>query len=244
MTGPVHSSTPVLLNNVDHHDVGIVTTRGAPWGDHVNEVTVFPTEFEALARDYTILFRRSGNGALRASVLLGLDRGENLFVEDGSWNARFVPALMQRGPFSIGVPPPGEPGEPMIHIDLADPRVSRTTGEPVFRDHGGNAPYLDHVSGILRTIYAGEQITPAMMQAFAEAGLIEEATLDLDLGNGRRYAIADVCFLSADRFAALDGPALAKLHAGDFLRCAVWAISSLGNLSSLLDRKRVRDAAR
>lgn len=243
MVGPVRSSTPVLLNNVDHHDVGILTARGAEWGDHVNEVTVFPTEFEALARDYTILFRRTDDG-LRASVLLGLDRGENLFVADGSWHARFVPALMQRGPFSIGVPAPGEPGEPMIHIDLADPRVSRTEGEPVFRDHGGNAPFLDHVSGILRTIYAGQQIMPAMLNAFADAGLFEEASFDLDLGDGRRYAIPDVCILSAERFAALDGAALAALHAGDFLRCAVWAITSLGNLSALLDRKRTRDAGR
>lgn len=244
MAGFERSRTPVLLNNVDHHDIRILTARGAAWGDHVNEVTVFPTEFEALARDYTILFRRTDDGALRASVLLGLDRGENLFVEDGSWHARFVPALMQRGPFSIGVPAPGEPGEPMIHIDLSDPRVSRTEGEPVFRDHGGNAPFLDHVSGILRTIYAGQQIMPAMVNAFADAGLIEQASFDLDLGDGRRYAIPDVFILSAERFAALDGAALATLHAGDFLRCAVCAIMSLGNMSALVDRKRERDAGR
>ena len=242
MAGPDHADTPVLLNNVDHHDVRIVTDRGAAWGDGVNEITVFPTEFDALSREYTILFRRTPEGPFRASVLLGLDRGENLFVEGTEWKARFVPALMQRGPFSIGVPAPGEPGEPMIHIDLSDPRVSRTAGEPVFLDHGGNAPYLDHVGGVLRTVFAGNQVLPAMIQAFEDAAILEEATLDLDLGDGRRYSVPDVHVVSADRFARLDGAALAKLHAGDFLRCAVWAITSLGNISALLDRKRMRDA--
>lgn len=248
MAGPVTPSTPVLLNNIDHHDVAVVTARGAEWGDAVNEITIFPTEFEALAREYVILLRRTGDTTFRASVLLGLDRDENLFVEGTEWTARFMPALMQRGPFSIGVPAPGEPGEPMIHIDPAHPRITRADGpvasERVFLDHGGNAPYLDHVGGVLRTIYAGDQIMPPMVAAFVEAGLIEEATLDLAAGDGRHYSVPDVYVISAARFAALDGAALARLHKDDFLRCAVWAISSLGNLSALIERKRVRDAAR
>ncbi|WP_242139980.1 SapC family protein [Sphingomonas sp. TREG-RG-20F-R18-01] len=244
MAGTVPSSTPVLLNNVDHHDVRILTDRGTAWGDEVNEITVFPTEFDALSREYTILFRRSDSGAFRATVLLGLDRGENLFVEGTEWKARFIPALMQRGPFSIGLPAPGEPGGPMIHIDLADPRVSRTGGEPVFLDHGGNAPYLDHVGGVLRTVFAGNQILPDMIAAFVAADLLDEATLDVDVGDGRRYSIPEVFVVSAERFARLDGAALAALHAGDFLRCAVWAITSLGNISALIERKRTRDGAR
>jgi hypothetical protein len=231
---------PVLLNNVDHHDVRVATARGADWGDAVAEVTVFPTEFEALSRDYAILFRRDADGGLRASALLGLAPGENLFLDGATWDARTIPALMQRGPFSIGVPGAGQGGEPMIHIDPADPRVGRTTGERLFLDHGGNAPYLDHVGAVLRTIYAGDRIMPAMVEAFAGAGLFEEATLDLDRGDGHRHVVPNVVLLSAERFAALDGAALARLHAGDFLRCAVWVLSSFGNLPALLDRKRAR----
>lgn len=242
MTGPDPSSTRVLLNNVDHHDIRVRTERGAGWGDAINEITVFPTEFDALSREYVILFRRNDVGAYSASVLLGLDRDENVYVDGTEWNARFIPALLQRGPFSIGLPAAGTQGEPMIHIDLADPRVSRSVGEPVFLDHGGNAPYLDHVGGVLRTIFAGDRLLPKMAAAFDEAGLFEAATLELEIGDGRRYAIPDVHLVSADRFAKLDGVALAKLNARDFLRCAVWAITSLGNISALIERKRARDA--
>ncbi len=238
-------SGPVLLNNVDHHDLRVATARGAAWGDAINRVTVFPTEFEALSREYAIVFRRDGDGgAIEAEALLGFDRDENLFLDGTRWNARTVPALMQRGPFSIGVPPDGQPGEPMIHIDPADPRVVRTEGQRIFLDHGGNAPYLDHVGGVLRSIYAGSRTMPAMIAAFADAGLFEEATLELDHPGGRRLVIPDVVTLSTERFAALDAPALASLHAGDFLRCAVWVMSSLGNLPALLDRKLIRDGAR
>ncbi len=237
-------SGPVLLNNVDHHDLRVVTAAGAAWGDGVNQVAVFPTEFEALSRDYAIVFRRDADGALEARALLGLERGENLFLDADRWTARTVPALMQRGPFSIGVPAGGAPGEPMIHIDASDPRVGRDDGERIFLDHGGNAPYLDRIGGVLRSIYAGRQIMPAMIDAFAEAGLFDEVTLELAYGDDRRHVIPDAITLSAERFAALDGAALARLHAGDFLRCAVWLISSLGNLPALLDRKLVRDGRR
>ncbi len=232
---------PVLLNNVDHHDLHVVTTRGADWGDAVGEVTVFATEFEALSREYPILFRRNDAGAFRATALLGLDRNENLFLDGERWDARIMPALMARGPFSIGVPEAGGDGEPMIHVDLDHPRVARDGGQRVFLDHGGNAPYLDHVAGVLRTVFAGTKIGPAMIAAFDEAGLIEETTLQLGCEDGRHYNVPNAWTLSAERFAALDGAALAWLHDGDFLRCAVWVISSLGNVSALLDRKLARD---
>ncbi len=235
---------PVLLNNVDHHDLRVTIARDGQGGEAVNRVTVFPTEFEALSRDYAIVLQRDGDSPLEAQVLLGFERDENLFLVDGQWGGRTIPALMQRGPFSIGVPPEGEPGEPMIHIDPADPRVGKAEGERIFLDHGGNAPYLDHVSGVLRAIYAGRQMIPAMTEAFAEVGLLEEATLELEHPGGARFVVPNVVIVSAERFAALDGAALARLHAKDFLRCAVWILSSLGNLPSLLDRKLVRDAGR
>src|SRR5687768_5250686 len=102
----------VLLNNVDHRDLRVITRRGAEFGDAVNQVMVFPTEFEAAQREYPILFRRDAEGVLRPVAVLGLTRGENLFLAgEGEWRASYVPALLSRGPFSIAAPgdPEGEP---------------------------------------------------------------------------------------------------------------------------------------
>ena len=171
---------PVLLNNVDHADLRVVQARGAAYGDAINQAVVFATEFEDLQRDYAILFRRDDAGAYRAVVLLGLDAGENLYLDGEQWRARYIPALLRRGPFSIGLPAGGAAGEPMIHVDLDHPRVSRSEGEPLFRDHGGNAPYLDHVARVLQVIYAGAEIAPTMFAAFEDAGLIAPVTLAIE----------------------------------------------------------------
>lgn len=219
---------------------------GAHFGDAVNQAVVFPTEFEALQREYVILFRRNPEGAYRSIALLGLDLDENLFLEGEAWSAHYVPALHQRGPFSIGVPARNEDGspegEPMIHIDPDHPRIADTRGEPVFLPHGGNAPYLDHIADVLRTIFIGSEANVLMFEAFAHYGLIEPLTLDIDLGDGTRYALPDFHTIGGDALRALDGAALEALHRAGFLQPAIWVASSLGNVARLIDRKNARSA--
>jgi hypothetical protein len=230
-----------VLNNIDHADLRIRLDRGAAYGDAVNQAIVFPTEFEALQREYVLIFRRDEGGNWRTTVLLGLDADENLYLEGDRWDADQLPALMEIGPFSIGLPRPGEAGEPMIHIDTDHPRVSTRDGAPLFLDQGGNAPYLDRIAATLQAVFVGDQLAAPMFAAFEAAGLLEPVTFDIELASGRRYKLPDCWVIEAGRFAALGAEALAALHAQDFLRCAVWQLSSLGNLPRLIARKERRE---
>lgn len=227
----------VLLNNVDHRDLRVAIGYNARYGDAINQTRVFPAEFEELQREYAILLRRDEQGQFFATVLLGLDADENLFLDgeqdDDRWDARYVPATRARGPFSIGL---DDAGEPMIHVEPDHPRV-RADGQPVFREHGGNAALLDHVSAMLQRIYTGLQSEQALFDALAAADLLTAATLQLDVGEGRRYNLPDHWTVDAERLAQLDGDALARLHRDDHLRPALWIASSLGNLRHLIDRK-------
>ena len=229
--------TIAVLNNVDHHDLRVITRHGAEFGEGVNQVLVFPTEFEAVQRDYPIVFRRDGEGALRPVALLGLARDENLFLDtEGEWQARYVPALLQRGPFSIAAPESPE-GEPMIRVDLDHPRVSRSEGLPVFLPHGGNSPYLDHVSGILRAIYLGHHLIEPMVDAFETAGLLRAVNLEARVGETEVHAVPGVFTIDRERLAALSAGELAELHAGGFLQAAFFMAASLGNMQRLADLK-------
>ncbi|MCM8732160.1 SapC family protein [Hephaestia sp. GCM10023244] len=230
----------VSLNNVDHADLKLVRAdAGAETA--INQALVFPNEFEQLQREFPILFRKGPDEAFQAVVLLGLDRDENLFVVDQRWRTRIVPALLQRGPFSIGIPAQGgEDAGPMIHVDLDDPRVSRTEGVALFHDHGGNTPLLDHIAAVLRTIYAGLDLSAPMFAAFEAEGLIENAALTIALDDAHRYRLNDYYTLDAERFASLDGAALERLHRAGFLGCAMWALSSLGNIARLIELKNER----
>jgi hypothetical protein len=239
-------ASPVLLNNVDHRDVRVRTGHRAEYGDAVNMVRVFATEYEDLQREYPILIRRDPEVGFHAVALLGLDPDENLFLGAQGWEGRTVPALLQRGPFSIGVPgqgPNGEPvGEPMIHIDLDHPRISRSEGYPVFLPQGGNSPYLDHIAGVLRVIFGGIEVDKTIFTAFEEFGLIEPIAIEIKLNEARQYNVPDCYTISLERLMQLDGPALEKLHRADYFRAAVWVASSLKNIGRLIDIKNAREA--
>src|SRR4030095_12157074 len=64
----------VFLNNVEHRDLRVVTRHSVDFGDGINQVLVFPTEFEELQREYPILFRRAADGDFQAVALLGNPR--------------------------------------------------------------------------------------------------------------------------------------------------------------------------
>jgi hypothetical protein len=232
----------VLLNNVDHGDLRVATGHGPAFGDNINQVLIFPTEFEAVQREYPIFFRKDADGAFQSVALLGLDRDENLFLDEGGWNARYVPAIQQRGPFSIAMSQRG--GEPMIHVDLDDPRVvaGASESQPVFLPAGGNSPYLQHVARLLGVIYDGLEFGKAMFAAFEAANLIEPVDVEIKLDEHTQYDLPELYTISQDRFASLDAEGLEGLHRSGFLAAAQWVLSSLGNVGFLVDLKNRRRA--
>lgn len=232
----------VLLNNVDHADLRVIPSYGPRFGDNINLVLVLPTEFEEVQREYPILLRKDPNGDYQAVALLGLDRDENLFLDGETWRARYVPAVQQRGAFSIALQDPGDGSEPapMIHVDLDHPRIGSGEGQPVFLPAGGNAPYLQQVMRVLGTIYDGLDLAPQMYAAFAALDLIAPVEINIALDGGASYDLPDFHTIDADRLAALSGIDLERMHRAGLLRAAQWIISSLGNIQHLVELKNRR----
>jgi len=230
-----------VLDNVAHKDLRIKTGYSAEFGDSINSVLVFPTEFVYLQREYPILFRRDPSGQLQAVAMLGLDKDENLFLDGNSWNARYVPAVQQRGPFLIGFRKNEQGGEvvrePVIHIDLDHPRVSQTEGEPLFLRHGGNSPYLERANRMLQMIFRGTAAVAPMFAAFEETGLLEEMEIEVALDDRVKYQVPGFLTISEQRLAKLDGAQLERLNKPGFLHFALFALASIGNINWLIELK-------
>jgi len=237
----------VLLDNVAHKDLRVRTGYAAEFGDNINLAPVFPTEFAFAQREYPILFRKGANGNLEAVVLLGLDKGENLFLDKDGWNARYVPAIQRRGPFLIGVHPnqdeSSERHELMVHVDLDHPRISRTEGAPVFLRHGGNSPYLERATRMLQMIAHGAEYAQPMFSAFLEAGLIDETELEVKLNERTQYTLPDFLTINQERLAELDGKTLERMNHAGYLQLAMLVVTSLGNMNWLVELKNRKIAA-
>jgi SapC len=231
----------VLLSNVEHADVKVDVKHSEEFGDAVNQVLIFPTEFDDIQREYPILICKDNEGAFQSVALLGLDRDENLFLDTGGWQARYVPALQQRGPFLIGFQEQEIDGvvrnEPVILVDLDHPRITAKDGVAVFLPHGGNSPYLEHVTDILRCIHQGVEVGRVLFAMLDEMGLLEPVTLEIKLTDTEQYNLPDYYTVSQECFMQLDGKALERLHHAGFLAPVFSIISSLRNVSRLIDMK-------
>ncbi|WP_037533509.1 MULTISPECIES: SapC family protein [unclassified Sphingomonas] len=233
----------VLLNTIDHADLRVAIRAGAAFGDDVNQAPIFPSEFEEAQRAFPIIFREE-DGAIQPYALLGLDRDENLFLAGDRWTSDYVPVFQRRGPFSIavGTTQAGDDDGPMVHLDLADPRVGAADGLPLFKEHGGTAPLLDHMTEVLRTIYQGMETVAAICAAWRDAGLLRPITLQIALDDGRTYEVPDIFTVDRQALADLSGEPLERLHRHGLLAGAILAAASLGNVQRLIALKAQRAA--
>jgi hypothetical protein len=65
----------VILNNIAHKDLRVVTRYAAEFGDNVGTMMVVPTEFADVQREYPIFFRKDpATGYFSSFALLGFSR--------------------------------------------------------------------------------------------------------------------------------------------------------------------------
>ena len=235
-----------LLNNVDHQDLRVILRFGPEFGDNVATVPTFPTEYADVQREYPIFFRKDANGEFQSLALLGLQEGENLFVEGGRWNANYLPGIVAKGPFLIGFQEQQVDGvmrkEPVIHVDLDNPRLSRDQGQPIFLPRGGNSPYLERIATVLRGIAEGLDVSRAMFKAFSELDLIEPVKLEVNVSESEKYGLQGLHTINQEKLRALDADSLLRLHRAGFLEGAFLVIASLGNVKALMAVKQRRNA--
>jgi len=229
----------VLLNNVEHKNLRVITRHGAEFGDNQMLTPTFPSEFRDVQACYPIVFRKTTDGlGFEPVALFGFQDGENLFLNNDRWDALYVPMLVERLPFQIGI----NGDELMVHIDIDSPRVSDVEGEPVFKEHGGNTEFLERSSSMLGAIHEGLQGSPALLAALLEHELLESFVLDVELNDGSQNRLVGFYTINEDRLATLSGDAIAKLHQAGLLQPIYLAIASLSNFRALIERKNALHA--
>ena len=234
-----------LLNNVAHRDLRVDTSFGRGFGDPVGMVPAYPTEFAELQREYPIFFRRDPeSGEYHAVALLGFTTDENLFLQGDRWDATYLPGHIARGPFLIGFQEQQVDGElrrePVIHVDVEHPRVRSGAGQPVFLPQGGNSPYLEHISTVLRGIRDGMEAGKAMFAAFDALELIQPVALDVRFNDELGANLTGLHGIDRERLQKLDASSLHRLNLAGWLEGAYLVLASMYNMRRLIAEKQRR----
>ncbi len=230
----------VLLNNSEHRDLRVITTRSAALGDDLMMALTFPGEFRNVQAHYPIVFHKGADGRFQPVALFGFRERQNLFLQGSRWRAHYIPLSIERQPFLIGR---DGAGEPVIHIDLDSPRISSTMGETLFREHGGTTDFLERMSSVLQTLHEGIAAMPAFVDALLKNNLLESFVLDVQFDDGAQHRLSGFYTIHEERLRALGGDALLEMHRAGHIEAAYMAIASLSNLRQLIEWMKGLDAA-
>ncbi|WP_299309726.1 SapC family protein [uncultured Croceicoccus sp.] len=235
MTQPA-ATDHAVLDNATHGELRVATGAAVQFGDGIMACPVMPNEFRQVQAHYPILFRLDAEGqAFTAHALFGFDTGENLFLNDGEWDARYRPLAMAVQPFLIGRSRDG--GDAQVHIDMAHPRVGHADGVRLFDEDGRPTPFLEEMSQLLGTLDQGYRASGAFFDALRRYDLLEPFSLEIPLDDGSKNRLVGFHIIDEDRLRALDPAALGDLHAADHLLPIFMALGSLAQIGGLVDRK-------
>ncbi len=232
----------VLLNNLDHQDLKIITDKSEKYGNNIMYSVVYPFEFKHLQADYPIFFHKdTAHNCYTALALLGFEENENLFLKNEEWQASYIPLMIEREPFLIGQQSRVENGETLentvIHIDLDNPRVSKDQGTDIFLPHGGNSEYINRISSTLKAIHESKLSTKHFMDTMVTLDLFESFNLDIQLTNGSNNRLSGFYTINEDKLMNLKGETLEELNKSGLLKLIYMVIASHENINALIQRK-------
>jgi hypothetical protein len=245
MIDPTLFASPVALDRAQH-----LTQRLKPQGVRfdrtagMNALFVAAVEFIDVARDYPIVFVEAGTGddgrrEVAPMAVLGLAQGENLMLgADGSWAARYVPALLRAYPFGLAR---AEGQNYVVVVDAKADALSASEGDPLFDAQGAPTPMLEERRKFIEQLEAEAQRTRLFGRQLIEFDLLQPMRFEATLPGGGQLSVDGFLAVDEKKFAGLSAERVAQLHGNGVLALVYAHLGSLQLMRALVERK-VRSA--
>jgi hypothetical protein len=227
-----------VLNKDKHRQLRVKTGYGAALGDAVMHVMTYPMEFRDIQSCYPILFTKDSNtGGFYAAAVLGFEADQNLFLQDNSWDASYIPALVQRQPFLIATGGEDDNADPKVSLDLDHPRVSQDEGEALFDTEGNATEFLDQKIALLDKLHRGLQHGRGFIDTLLRHELLEQITLDIAFNDGSKQSLQGFYCIAEERLYQLQGDVLESLNQAGYLQPVFMAVASLSRMRDIIERR-------
>jgi len=234
-------SEHVLLNHHDHLDVKILSHHSPELEEKTNFTMVFPIEFRDIQSQYPIFFQKNTEtGAFYPIALFGLEPGENLFLSDRGWDASYIPLMIRKQPFFIGLKhdESAQDGRSMVvTMDPSSPRISTVDGESLFNADGSATEFLNEKMSVLEHVHQGHEHSDEFVQALSEHNLLEQFVLELTMEDGSTNQMLGFYTVKEESVQALSGDVLADFSAKGFLMPLFMVLASHANVRALIQKK-------
>ncbi|MCX7635100.1 MAG: SapC family protein [Syntrophales bacterium] len=235
---PQFYKSPVVLDREMHSGLTISPSPGGYlFAASAQTVIIATVEFFEACRQFPIIFAETANNVVVPLALMGLENGENLFVDDrGNWLGSYIPAYIRRYPF---ITTDGSDGNVAVCFDEAYDGFHREGGIPLF-ENGQPSPKLNEIMAFLNDYYGKMKETQVFCATVANAGLLRQIEAKAELADGRSFVLDGMLVVDEQRLMQLLDVDIVRLFRSGMLSLINAHLISLRNLNVLMERKSGR----
>ena len=231
---------PIALNKIEH-----ASTRIKPSSDdfsfaaRTNSVILAGVEFTEAAKEYPVVFAQAGEKVVPIA-LLGLRNEENLYVNEGQWDARYVPAFVRRYPFVLAET--GEEGQRIVCIDESYKGFSTEEGEPLFANDEPT-PLLQRAIDFLEEYQKQYLRTEQFVKRLQEYDLLVTLNAKVDMPDGEQFSLNGLLAVDEQKMLQLSDEKALELYRSGELAWMYCHLMSLGSMSVLAEKITKKNSA-
>ena len=232
----------VPVNKIRHAHKRIKQIQRFGFAANFHIASVMVHEFARAAATYPVVFLEDkAQDGFRPVALLGLDSGENLFVDaSGKWQASYVPAIIRRYPFALAGA--AEEGKITVCIDEGSPLVSDTEGVPLFDENGEPTEAIENVKRYLGELQQMDAFTRGFCNWLAENNLF--IPLNMRVRQAEQVKNITGCYvINEERLNNLSDERFLQMREKRYLPAAYAHLMSLAQIERLMTLKQERSPA-
>lgn len=227
------------LNNTQHSKIRIKRNTHVSDLSAQNILPVVLGEFPSAAMEFPVCFiKNPQNEEYQTVALMGLEAGENLFVNDGNWDANYMPARYTHTPFGL-LRNPEDENQFGIAVDVEHRLVSETEGEPLFTEDGLETEFMQKQKESMANYLDQEHQTKRFVKELEELDLIITRSIDMNIGE-KKMKVDGISMVDEEKMKELSDEAFLSLHKKGMLSFIYTHLISMRQMSNLMRRKAKR----
>ena len=221
----------VPLDKNTHKDLKVAVDPAFPYAKNTHLAAASIREFAQLAGAMPLVFIQDPKTNKHHVVaMLGIEPGQNLFLQDGKWNAPHIPMNIIRYPFDVR--PDGD--KLGVYIDENSELLSEE-GQPLFTEAGEPSEFLENRQKFLADLANSEMMTQRFVKQVVELDLLDPIQIRLTYQSGQQRNVTGMLSINEKKLLELPEEKVVELHKAGLLGAMYAVMMSVGQLNRLVE---------
>ncbi len=230
------------VNSQRHREWSVKAGDNFEFARDVNSVPLTAVEFVTASSEYPIVFAGSDD-QLMPLVVMGVRDKENLYMnDDGTLDAKYVPAFLRRYPFVFSSQDEGKNFTLCID-ETFDGCNQDNVGERLFDAEGEKTQYLNNVLEFLKEYQLHFARTQAFCKKLQELELLEPMGAQFTPPQGEKVTLTGFFAINRKKLKELSAEDLERLVKNDGMELIFLHLYSLRNFNTMLSKIGVEGEA-